>query len=64
MKISKNVVSVEKDHRLYEESQAKFSAITNLKIISGDGFKQNEKFDILVSNLPYSESKKSNSMDC
>ena len=56
--ISKNVISVEKDHRLYEESQAKFSAITNLKIISGDGFKQNEKFDIFVSNLPYSESKK------
>ena len=48
---SKNVISVEKDHQLYEE-------IKNLKIIHGDGFKQHEKFDIFVSNLPYSESKK------
>ena len=55
---SKNVISVEKDHRLYEETTMKFSKIKNLKIIHGDGFKQNEKFDIFVSNLPYSESKK------
>jgi len=55
---SKNVISVEKDHRLYEETTIKFSKIKNLKIIHGDGFKQNEKFDIFVSNLPYSESKK------
>jgi 16S rRNA (adenine1518-N6/adenine1519-N6)-dimethyltransferase len=55
---SKNVISVEKDHRLYEETTMKFSKIKNLKIIHGDGFKENEKFDIFVSNLPYSESKK------
>ena len=55
---SKNVISVEKDHQLYEEISTKFSKIKNLKIIHGDGFKQNEKFDIFVSNLPYSESKK------
>ena len=55
---SKNVISVEKDHQLYEETLAKFSKTKNLKIIHGDGFKQNEKFDIFVSNLPYSESKK------
>ena len=55
---SKNVISVEKDHRLYDESKVKFSKIKNLIIIHGDGFKQNEKFDIFVSNLPYSESKK------
>ena len=55
---SKNVISVEKDLNLYEESKVKFSNIKNLKIIHGDGFKQNEKFDIFVSNLPYSESKK------
>ena len=29
----------------------------NLTIMYGDGFKQNEKFDIFVSNLPYSKSK-------
>ena len=54
---SKNVISVEKDVKLYEESKVKFSKIKNLKIIHGDGFKQHEKFDIFVSNLPYSESK-------
>ena len=41
---SKNVISVEKDVKLYEESKVKFSKIKNLKIIHGDGFKQNEKF--------------------
>ena len=51
---AKNVISVEKDHQLYEETMMKFSKIENLKIIYGDGFKQNEKFDIFVSNLPYS----------
>ena len=55
---SKKVISVEKDHRLYEELKINFSSVKNLKIIHGDGFKQNEKFDIFVSNLPYSESKK------
>jgi|TARA_B110000014_G_C19870431_1_gene450667 16S rRNA (adenine1518-N6/adenine1519-N6)-dimethyltransferase len=55
---SKIVISVEKDYRLYEESKSKFSTVKNLKIIHGDGFKQNDKFDIFVSNLPYSESKK------
>jgi len=55
---SKKVISVEKDYRLYEESKINFSLTKNLKIIHGDGFKQNEKFDIFVSNLPYSESKK------
>ena len=54
---SKNVISVEKDVKLYEESKIKFSKIKNLKIIHGDGFKEHEKFDIFVSNLPYSESK-------
>ena len=54
---SRNVISVEKDYQLYEETSTKFSKIKNLKIIHGDGFKQHEKFDIFVSNLPYSESK-------
>ena len=55
---SKDVISVEKDHQLYDETLTKFSKIKNLKIIHGDGFKQHEKFDVFVSNLPYSESKK------
>ena len=55
---SKSVISVEKDYHLYEESKQKFSNIKNLKIICGDGLKQKQKFDIFVSNLPYSESRK------
>ena len=35
---AKNVISVEKDHQLYEETVMKFSKIKNLKIIHGDGF--------------------------
>ena len=56
-KKSKHVITVEKDKSLYEEDIMKFSNIENLTIIQGDGFKQNKKFDIFVSNLPYSESK-------
>ena len=56
-KKSKHVITVEKDKSLYEEAIKKFSNIENLTIIQGDGFKQNKKFDIFVSNLPYSESK-------
>ena len=33
---SKNVISVEKDSTLYEESKTKFASIKNLKIIHGD----------------------------
>ena len=56
-KNSKHVISVEKDKSLYKEVINVFSNIKNLTIIHGDGFKQNEKFDIFVSNLPYSKSK-------
>ena len=54
---SKYVITTEKDKSLYKEAIKKFSNIKNLKIIQGDGFKQNEKFDIFISNLPYSQSK-------
>ena len=51
------VISTEKDKILYEQAIQKFSNIKNLSIIHGDGFKQNEEFDIFISNLPYSQSK-------
>jgi len=56
-KKSNHVISTEKDKLLYDEGVSKFSNIKNLTIILGDGFKQNEQFDIFISNLPYSESK-------
>ncbi len=54
----KYVITTEKDKSLYKEAINKFSSVKNLKIIHGDGFKQSEKFNIFVSNLPYSESRK------
>tara|TARA_Y100000590_G_scaffold247281_1_gene277842 strand:+ start:4380 stop:5084 length:705 start_codon:yes stop_codon:yes gene_type:complete len=57
-KNAKKVISVEKDHKLYNFLESKFSGTKNLQLIHGDGFKQKEKFDIFISNLPYSESKK------
>ena len=56
---SKIVITIEKDKSLYKTVINKFQSIKNLKILQGDGFKQNEKFDIFVSNIPYSESRKS-----
>ena len=56
-KNSKHVISVEKDKSLYNEIINVFSDTKNLTIIHGDGFKQNEKFDIFISNLPYSKSR-------
>ena len=56
-KKSKNVITIEKDKLLFKDVFEKFSMFNNLTIMYGDGFKQNEKFDIFVSNLPYSKSK-------
>lgn len=51
------VVSIESDLELYNTAKEKFSDITNLTLLHGDGFKTNEKFTIFVSNLPYSKSR-------
>jgi len=56
-RIAKKVISVEKDHKLFNFVKSKFSEINNLQLIHGDGFKQKEKIDFFISNLPYSESK-------
>jgi len=57
-KNAKRVISVEKDQKLFNFLESKFSEMNNLQLIHGDGFMQKEKFDIFISNLPYSESKK------
>src|SRR2546428_3946926 len=54
---AKKVISVEKDRRLHIQAKEKFSHITNLVLEQGDAFKMNHNFTILVSNLPYSESR-------
>lgn len=52
------VISIEKDKVLFDLALAQFSNISNLKMIFGDGFKLNENFNVFVSNLPYSESRR------
>src|SRR3990172_3735582 len=54
---SGKVVSIESDLELYNTAKEKFSDITNLTLLHGDGFESDVKFTIFVSNLPYSKSR-------
>lgn len=54
---AKSVVSIEADEDLYSSATLKFSQITNLELMFGDGF-TDIGFTVFVSNLPYSESKR------
>ncbi len=56
-KDAKHVISVEKDPVLYSKAKDAFSHIQNLILEKGDAFKKDIAFTILVSNLPYSESR-------
>lgn len=56
-KDAKQVISVEKDPVLYSKARDAFSHISNLVLEKGDAFKKDITFTILVSNLPYSESR-------
>ncbi len=54
---AKQVISVEKDQVLYSQASDAFSHVPNLVLEKGDAFKKSIEFTILVSNLPYSESR-------
>ncbi|MGQ0771702.1 MAG: ribosomal RNA small subunit methyltransferase A [Nitrososphaerota archaeon] len=54
---AKSVVSIEADEDLYSSAVLKFSQISNLELMFGDGFTDID-FTVFVSNLPYSESKR------
>jgi len=54
---AKRVISIEKDLMLYNEAKSKFSSIKNLELEHGDAFEMDVDFTVLVSNLPYSESR-------
>ena len=56
-KYAKHVITIEIDKKLYDDAKRNFSKFTNLSIKKGDGFKNEYKFDIFVSNLPYSKSR-------
>ena len=51
------VISIESDSLLYDIAKEKFSDISNLTLVHGDGFESDVKFTIFVSNLPYSKSR-------
>ena len=53
------IISIEKDRKLFHMTEKKFSDLDNLKLKYGDGFKIDQEFSILVSNLPYSQSRTS-----
>ena len=56
-KKAKKVISIEADKSLYENAKKEFD-FANLNLKCGDGFKSSESFEVFVSNLPYSKSKK------
>ena len=56
-KYAKHVITTEIDKELHNDAIRNFSKFTNLTIKKGNGFKNEPKFDIFVSNLPYSKSR-------
>ena len=51
------IISIENDKKLFHEMVEKFGNLDNLNLKYGDGFKISQNFSILVSNLPYSQSR-------
>ena len=56
-RLAKKVIAVEADRLLHEELKIRQTQ-DNLEIIYSDGFSRDMTFDILVSNLPYSQSRR------
>jgi len=54
--LASRVISVEIDQHLFEIAKKRLRNFRNLELIHGDGFKIECKFDILVTNIPYSKS--------
>ena len=54
--LARRVISVEIDQHLFEIAKKRLRNCRNLELIHGDGFKIERKFDILVTNIPYSKS--------
>lgn len=52
------VISVELDQQLFEIAKRRLKNFKNIELIHADGFRIENKFDILVSNIPYSKSLK------
>lgn len=54
---AKKVVSIERDSQLYEKAKNTLTN-ENLDLLNDDAFRGKRDFDVLVSNLPYSESRR------
>lgn len=54
---AKKVISIEIDRHFFELAQNKLRKYKNVELIHGNGFKIHRDFDIIVSNIPYSESR-------
>lgn len=52
------VMSVESDPDIYRQACANLSGIDNLEMRCGDGFAIRCTFDVFVSNMPYSQSRR------
>jgi 16S rRNA (adenine1518-N6/adenine1519-N6)-dimethyltransferase len=55
-KLAKKVISFEVDSGLYRQAQARLQ-FQNLELVNADLFKTSVRFDVFVSNLPYSRSR-------
>lgn len=52
------VISVESDAEIYRQACTNLSGIDNLQMYNKDGFSVRYTFDVFVSNLPYSQSRR------
>jgi 16S rRNA (adenine1518-N6/adenine1519-N6)-dimethyltransferase len=57
-KRARRVISCEVDANMLAGAKKVLGKYDNLLLLHGDGFKFNHKFDVFISNLPYSESRK------
>ena len=55
-KSGSRVISVELDQKFFKIAKERLGYLKNLELIHGDGFKLDCKFDVLISNIPYSKS--------
>lgn len=55
--VASQVISIESDQRLYEEARETLR-YDNLVLLHRDGFGTTEEFDVFISNLPYSHSRR------
>jgi len=57
-KMCNRVISYEIDEDLFEDTRLKLSKFDNLDLVLGDGFNFKGEYDVFVSNLPYSQSRR------